>query len=177
MRLRIAFVAAAAAALACAPVAAAAAQDGNDPVPEQATLSITVPTTVNLGSARPGDTVQIALGQVRVNDRRAIQAKSWTTSVSTTGLTTGAGSTTEQIPSSAVGYYSGPATSVQGAGIYTPGQPTPANEVALNATRTAFSRSGGSGNNSAFWNPTIKITIPESAVAGTYTGTVTHTVL
>ncbi|MEU6410670.1 hypothetical protein [Microbispora sp. NPDC046933] len=34
----------------------------------------------------------------------------------------------------------------------------------------------GSGDNSATWDPTIVITVPAQAVAGTYTGTVNHSV-
>jgi hypothetical protein len=32
------------------------------------------------------------------------------------------------------------------------------------------------GNNTTTWNPTLIVTIPSTAVAGTYTGTVTHSV-
>jgi hypothetical protein len=32
------------------------------------------------------------------------------------------------------------------------------------------------GNNSVTWNPTVLITLPAQAVAGKYTGTITHSV-
>jgi hypothetical protein len=32
------------------------------------------------------------------------------------------------------------------------------------------------GNNFATWNPTVSITLPAQAVAGTYSGTITHSV-
>ncbi|WJK42161.1 hypothetical protein O7608_07170 [Solwaraspora sp. WMMA2056] len=41
---------------------------------------------------------------------------------------------------------------------------------------TAFSHDGGTGNNSATWNPTLDVNVPLANIAGTYTGTVTHSV-
>jgi hypothetical protein len=32
------------------------------------------------------------------------------------------------------------------------------------------------GDNTASWNPTVAINVPASAVGGTYTGTLTHSV-
>jgi hypothetical protein len=46
----------------------------------------------------------------------------------------------------------------------------------LAASRTAFSAGSVVGNNSVSWNPTVTINIPSAAVAGTYSGTVTHSV-
>jgi hypothetical protein len=34
-----------------------------------------------------------------------------------------------------------------------------------------------SGNNSASWRPTVRVSIPSNAISGTYTGQLTHTVL
>jgi hypothetical protein len=52
----------------------------------------------------------------------------------------------------------------------------PANAVSLSIARAAFSLAGGSGVNSASWNPTVSVSVPSSAVAGTYTATITHSV-
>ena len=41
---------------------------------------------------------------------------------------------------------------------------------------TAMSLTGGAGSNSASWNPTLVVNVPAAAVAGTYSGTVTHSV-
>jgi len=35
---------------------------------------------------------------------------------------------------------------------------------------------GVSGNNTAAWNPTITVTIPANALAGTYSTTISHSV-
>ncbi|MFJ9847707.1 hypothetical protein ACIRYZ_46300 [Kitasatospora sp. NPDC101155] len=58
----------------------------------------------------------------------------------------------------------------------TPGQATAAQAQSLNVSRTAYSLTGGTGNNSATWNPTLVVAIPASAVNGTHTGTVTHSI-
>ena len=140
-------------------------------------LSIAVPATANIGSANPGETASGQIGPVTVTDERAALNANWTASVIATDFTTGGGSPAETIPNINVLYWSGPATATAGNGTFTPGQVAPAEAQIINVPRTAFSHTGGSGDNSATWNPTLVVNIPESAVAGTYTGTVTHTVL
>ncbi len=113
------------------------------------------------------------MGTVTVEDNRTgSSAVAWTATVSSTSFTK-PGFT---IGNSNVKYWSGPATAVSGPGTFVPGQPTAAQAVTLNTTRTAFSRTGNPGNSIASWNPTLIITIPFTAVAGTYTGTITHSV-
>ncbi len=46
----------------------------------------------------------------------------------------------------------------------------------LATTRTAFTLAAGSPLNTASWNPTLSVQVPASAVAGTYTATITHSV-
>jgi hypothetical protein len=48
--------------------------------------------------------------------------------------------------------------------------------VNLTVPRVAFSLTGGSGVNSASWNPTLSVQVPAAAVAGTYTATITESV-
>jgi hypothetical protein len=48
--------------------------------------------------------------------------------------------------------------------------------VNLTAPQTAFSLASGSSVNSASWNPTLSVSVPAAAVAGTYTATITHSV-
>jgi hypothetical protein len=48
--------------------------------------------------------------------------------------------------------------------------------VAIDAPQTAFSHPVATGNNSSTWAPTLVIAAPAAAVAGVYTGTVTHSV-
>ncbi|GAA2911700.1 hypothetical protein GCM10010517_78270 [Streptosporangium fragile] len=142
-------------------------------------LAITVPDgPVNLGGGQPGGQISGQLGPVTVVDQRAALNGTWTASVvSTSGaFTTGGGTTAETIPNTAVLYWSGPAVNTTGTGTFVPGQLNAAAAQTLAVTRTAFAKTSGSGNNSATWNPTIVINIPEQAVEGTYTGTINHSV-
>ncbi|GAA5028928.1 hypothetical protein [Actinopolymorpha pittospori] len=65
---------------------------------------------------------------------------------------------------------------VRSSGAFVPGQPGPGDAVIINVPRTAFSHVGGSGINSASWNPTLVVNIPADSVAGLYSGTVNHSV-
>ncbi|MCL6735073.1 hypothetical protein [Streptomyces neyagawaensis] len=139
------------------------------PAQQAATLTITAPTTANLGTAAIGGTRTTQLGTITVN---AQQAPSWTATVTATHLTTNGGT----ISNGNIRYWSGLATATSGAGTCTPGQPTAAQAVPLNATRSAFTRTGGNNTHSCSWNPTLTITVPSTAVAGTYQATITHSV-
>lgn len=140
-------------------------------------LTISVPTTANIGAADPGATASGQIGPVTVTDDRAALDASWTATVTGTDFTTGGGTAPETIPNISVLYWSGAATATSGSGTFTPGQANAGEAQIINVPRTAFSHTGGSGTNSATWNPTLVVNIPSNAVAGTYTGTVTQTVL
>lgn len=182
---RIAVVVGAAAAVATlgATTPAFAAPTGSTTVTFAITagaLNITVPATANIGSGAPGTQFSGQLGAVTVSDQRALLVSAWTTKVTSTAFTTGAASADETIPASAVSYASGPATATTGIGVFTPGQLTsalavPLTSVAANAP-TAFTKTLGIGNSTTTWNPTLVVNAPASAVGGTYTGTVTHSV-
>lgn len=141
-------------------------------------LNISVPGSASLGSGSPGSTVTGQLGAVSVSDQRGQLVGSWTTGVTSTAFTTGGQSADETIPASAVGYWSGPATASTGLGVVVPGQLTALLAAPLSPTTpvTAFAKLVGAGNNTATWNPSLVVTVPASAVAGTYSGTVTHSV-
>lgn len=140
-------------------------------------LVIEVPSSINLGSAFPQSTLTGQLGNVRVVDSRAAAAATWTASVTSTSFTTDNGDDpSEIIDNNAVFYWSGPAVATTGTGTFVPGQPTQADRRSLTVPRTAFSKTSGSGNNSATWNPTLEIEIPLGAIGGLYVGTVTHSV-
>ncbi|GGO74721.1 hypothetical protein GCM10012289_48060 [Nonomuraea cavernae] len=142
-------------------------------------LTITVPNgPVSIGGAAPGGLISGPIGTVTVDDTRAALSATWTATVSATSFTTGGGTPAETVPASSVFYWSGPATSISGApaAAFVPGQPNAASRQSLNNPRTAFSKVSGSGNNSASWAPTIEVDVPAQAVAGTYTGTVNHSV-
>ena len=140
-------------------------------------LAITVPPSiVSLGSGSPGTHITAQLGSVQVTDARAQLTAAWTSSVTATNFATGGGTAPETITNAAVSYWSGPATATTGLGTFTPGQANAAAAVTLATSRTAFTLTAGVGDNSASWNPTLIISVPAAAVAGTYTGTVTHSV-
>ncbi|KAB8183749.1 hypothetical protein [Microbispora catharanthi] len=144
-------------------------------------LTISVPDgPVNIGSGAPGGQISGLLGPVTVSDQRAALTATWVATVSAAagGFTTGGGTPAETVPNTAVLYWSGPATATTG-GVpadFSPGQATAADAQSLDVSRTAFSKTSGSGDNSATWNPTIVVNVPAQAVAGTYTGTVNHSV-
>ena len=139
-------------------------------------LAITVPSTASLGSAAPSGTINASLGTVQVTDTRNITPDPWTVTVTATSFTTGGGTTLETIPTTAVSYWAGSATSKTGTGTFSSGQPTASDAVVLSSSRTAFTHTAGISTSSAGFNPTLIITVPAAAVAGTYTGTITHSV-
>jgi hypothetical protein len=139
-------------------------------------LSISAPSSAALPAAAPGATASAALGTVTVTDNRALGSASWTATVTGTAFTTGTGTPQQTIPLAQVTYWSGPATATSGSGTFTPGEPAAANAVNLAVPRVAFSLAGGSGVNSASWNPTLSVQVPAAAVAGTYTATITESV-
>ncbi|MEV0971650.1 hypothetical protein [Microtetraspora glauca] len=142
-------------------------------------LTINVPDgPVNIGSGAPGGQISGQLGSVQVSDERAALAATWVASViaATGGFKTGGGTAPETIPNTDVLYWSGAATATTGSGTFVPGQANAAAAQSIDVSRTAFSKTTGSGVNSATWNPTIVVNVPAGAVAGTYTGTVDHSV-
>jgi hypothetical protein len=140
-------------------------------------LAISVPASRDLGSgATGGGTVSAQLGTVTVTDTRGALAGTWTASASSTAFTTGGATASETIAKGQVTYWSGTVTASSGTAVFAPGQPLAADAEALSVSRTAFSASAIVGNNSASWNPTVTVNVPAAAVAGSYTGTITHSV-
>lgn len=145
------------------------------PMPAGA-VTISPPTSKNGGTAATGSsTLTFQLGSVTAT---APTLTGFTVTVSATDFTTGAGTANETISKSIVFYWSGIATSFSGGilGSYTPGQATFANKQDLSTSRTAFSGTAILGTTSVTWNPTIVINLPAKAVAGSYSGTITHSV-
>jgi hypothetical protein len=139
-------------------------------------LSVTAPASVNLGTGTTGDSAFTGqLGTVTVSDLRGGLLASWTTTASSGDFTTGAATANETIAKAKVSYWSGAATASSGVGTFLPGQLTTLLKVILGSAQTAFSASVTVGNNSASWNPTIVVDAG-SAVAGAYSGTITHSV-
>lgn len=138
-------------------------------------LSISEPATANLGSAATGAlTLSGSLGTVTVTDQRGALAANWTASVISTNFTTGASPGTYQtVTAASIAYSSGTATLTgTPVGAFTPG-------VIAQMSSTTGGVAGvwaGTGNNTVSWNPTLTFTLSPSQVAGTYSGTVTHSV-
>lgn len=140
-------------------------------------LSISVPASKDLGTTATGSaSLSAQLGAVTVTDARGALGETWTATVSSTDFTTGAATSEETIAKASVSYWSGAATAATGTAVRVPGQLLAGNAQSLSTSRTAFSASATVGNNTTTWNPTLVVTIPSTAVAGTYSGTVTHSV-
>jgi hypothetical protein len=134
-------------------------------------LGISAPDgAVDLGSvpaSTGAQTVQHLLGTVTVTDDRAGTA-GWVATAEAADFT-------------------GPqtiSTSAAGLVTYNPGNVTVTGTASVAATfenqlypaGPVETAKGVSGNNTAAWNPTITVTIPANALAGTYSTTVTHSV-
>ena len=159
------------------PVAAARAAAADTPGQFQVTaggLAITVPTsTVNFGSVASGaSSVSGQLGTVTVTDTRGLLVATWTATVSTTTFTTGGATANETVAKAAISYASGVATATTGVGVFTPVLVP----VSLATPQTAATWTVGVANNSATWNPTLTFALLTTQVAGTYSGTITHSV-
>lgn len=136
-------------------------------------LAVSVPADgVNLGSAATGaSTLSGSLGTVQVTDTRGSLIAAWTATVSSTSFVTGTATTNETVANALISYSSGTAT--KGTGQV--GAMTPSVGVTLGAPAIAGIWAG-TGNNTVSWNPTLSFTLLPSQVAGTYAGTITHSV-
>jgi hypothetical protein len=146
-------------------------------------LSLTAPTSVDLGSGAPGTTITGPLGggttgpSVIVTDDRALLAASWVATASATHWTTGGATPAEIIPVSDVGYSVGPISTT--GTITATGTDLPAGTGAgdLSGTaKTVVTGTAGVGNNTAGWDPALSVAVPASAVGGAYSGTLTQSV-
>jgi uncharacterized repeat protein (TIGR01451 family) len=134
-------------------------------------LSITAPDGADLGTSAPGGTASGTLGPVQVTDDRNGFA-GWTATVSATDFTTGGGSAAETIPAADVRYLISGFTSTAGSATFTRTPET----VLSNAAQAVVTATSVRGDNSAAWSPVIQVSVPSGAVAGIYTGTITHSV-
>ncbi|MGW2622687.1 hypothetical protein [Micromonospora taraxaci] len=142
------------------------------------TLDIVAPATADLGTGAPGGTITGQLGTVTVTDSRASDDASWVATVTATVFQTGTSSPPETVLPEEIDYWSGPATATTGTGTFTPGQLTAGDAAPLSSVTplTAFTHGGGTGGNTASWDPTLVVNVPLDSIAGVYTGTVTHSV-
>jgi hypothetical protein len=142
-------------------------------------LSVSVPTSTDLGATGVPGSITAGLGTVTVTDYRSLLAPTWATTVSSTDFTTGTATSLETIASNLVSYWSGVATGSPTTGFtFVAGQRTTQDKVPLDTSPTAFAlTASGVGGNSVAWSPTLVVTVPAEALSGAYTGTVTHSVV
>jgi hypothetical protein len=132
---------------------------------------ISAPTTADLGTATAsseGIVYTAQLGEIVVTDDRAAAAGArWVGAIST-ALTPTSG------PAIAATYIAYSAGHVTTTGTVTTTNNDPSTIIGVSPVVTATAITGSS---TATWNPTLSITIGGTFVAGTYTGTITHSVL
>lgn len=134
-------------------------------------LAISAPAAADLGTYAVGSsTVSGALGPVSVDDGRGALLANWVANVSSTNFTTGSAGSAETIAKEGVTYLAGTASASSGTGLFAPGA-----SGTLGLPLPAYTYAGA-GANSVTWNPTITLLVPVGKVAGTYTGTITHSV-
>ncbi|HVM28657.1 MAG TPA: hypothetical protein VM433_13430 [Mycobacteriales bacterium] len=139
-------------------------------------LNLTAPGSANLGNGAIGAPATGQLGSVTVTDARGSLTAQWDATVSSSDFTTGGGTAAETVGKAATSYWSGLAVSTTGTPVPVPGQVSALDAASLASPATAFRLLTGIGNNSVTWNPTLIVNVPATAVAGTYSGTVTHSV-
>jgi hypothetical protein len=135
-------------------------------------LTISAPASANLGTVASGvGTLSGSLGgNVVVTDNRGLILGGWTASATSTDFSDGA-SPAHTIPATNVLYTPG-AVTVTGVVVAVPLIGTLSNTTALNVVTAT----GVLGSDSASWDPTLTVTIPAAAPAGTYSATLTHSV-
>jgi hypothetical protein len=137
-------------------------------------LGVSVPVSAILSSSTNIGITALSsqLGNIQVADNRGSLGTAWTATVSTTTFTTGAQGPHETIAKGNVSYASGLPTATAGAGVDVPTLVP----MALSTPQVAFAHTGVIGSQTTTWDPTVTITVPADAVAGTYTGTLTHSI-
>jgi hypothetical protein len=138
-------------------------------------ISVTTPASANLSSSGNtliggASTLSGSLGSISVADNRGGLLGSWTASVTSTAFTTGASGASETISAADVAYNPGvPSTTGVGLAVGTPRSGLASSVSVVTATNVT-------GAQSASWDPTVTVTVAASKVAGTYSGTITHSI-
>jgi hypothetical protein len=142
------------------------------------TLSISEPVSASLGSATAtinGTSVSGHLGTTTVTDSRA-SIGGWTVSISASNLSDGAGHTVNANKMKAyIAVGDGPTLSSGGA-VPTTLYSTSSGALTLSTTGQSFVTATTTLSNVVTFNPTILVTLDNTVIAGTYTGTITQTV-
>jgi hypothetical protein len=96
----------------------------------------------------------------------------WTATVSATDFITGIAAATHTIPPGAATYFINDLDATTGNATFTSTSPT----ILSGTSQNVVTASGATGDTSASWDPIIQVSVPATAVAGTYTATITHSV-
>jgi hypothetical protein len=142
-------------------------------------LSVSAPSAAVLSASTliGVNSLSAALGNVVVTDSRGTLNGSWTAQAASTAFTTPGGGANRTIANTNVFYWSGVATPTIGHIAVPVGQQlTTLQKVALDSAKDAVVTAGVIGTAAVTWNPTVEIAVPTNALAGTYTGTITHSV-
>ena len=138
-------------------------------------LVISAPATADIGGS--GADFSGQLGPIMVTDGRGAGDATWNSWVTSTDFTTGGETPAETLTAANdVTYWSGVATATSGTGAFEPGQEFEGSALPPTGI-VAYSHVGGTGDNSATWNPTLIVSPRADSVVGDYTGTVTHSFL
>ena len=174
----VATAAASFAALAAVAAPVSAADNATFTITGANTVTVTPPSgVVDLGSTKAGSLsfANRPLGTVTVSDERAKLLPEWTVTVTSTDFVLSGGDPTKAeqvVPATAIAYDPGTATPTgPGTGTYTA---TPA--ATLGAPAVVGAYVGVSGSRTVSWNPQVSFTLLANQVAGTYSGTITHSV-
>jgi hypothetical protein len=132
-------------------------------------ISVAVQANATLTAGKTGAaSVSGSLGDVTVTDLRG-GTTNWNTSATSTTFTSVNGTTTST--STGVSYNGGSITTSGTSAV------PPATAKSLTATPVVVvGPAEVSGNNTATWNPTLTVSLPATALTGTYTGTVNTSV-
>lgn len=133
-------------------------------------LSITAPGSAALSDASPSATATASLAGMQVTDTRA-GITGWAATVRSTDFTPTVGGA-GVIPATAAAYIPTGMASVTGVAVV-----TPASQSDLSTAKTVQTATMVVGNNSAVWAAALQVAVPSNAVAGTYSATLTHSVL
>jgi hypothetical protein len=150
-------------------------------------LSLSVPsnTDVDLGSATSnilGTSVTGTLHPTTVTDTRGALLAAWTVTVSTTGFTGSGGAAGQSLAAGQGAMYLDTVSTLTNVIALATGGLVPTTFTSA-ATPVTLSSVGGTllagtttGSGNITYTPALKVTIPASTVAGTYSGSVTQTV-
>ena len=133
---------------------------------------MTAPASADLGSGDPGTTITGNLGgNVVVTDLRATLGGAWTATASSTDWITGGGTPDETVPAGDATYDPG-TIAVTG----TSSAATGGSVITLSGDPQQVVAATVTGNNTATWDPTIAVAVPDAAVGGAYSATLTQSV-